>query len=113
LLYRAGQYAQAADRLEESFAAYPDDALRGFRTNADLQLLLAMTKWKLGERDEARRLLAQTQWTVEEWLRMPSNTWMRRAEIELLRREAEALIEPNEVNDAVERESRIIDEPEL
>ena len=62
--------------------------------------------------DEARRLLTETQRAVEEWLQMPSNTWMRRAEIELLRREAEALIEPNETHDAVKRQSSISDEPE-
>jgi hypothetical protein len=113
LLYRAGRYKQAEQRLEESLAAYPDDALRGFRTNLDGLLLLAMTKWHLGERDEARRLLANTKPAIEEWLRMPSNTWMRRAEIELLQREAETLIRADEANDAVNSESPISDEQEL
>ncbi len=94
LLYRAGQYEQAAHRLEESLAAYPDDALCEYRTDLDCQLLLAMAKWQLGGRDDARRLLAEIQPAINEWLQDPSNTWMRRAEIEVLRREAEALIEP-------------------
>jgi hypothetical protein len=106
LLYRAGQYEQAAQRLEESLAAYPDDALRAFRTALDRQLLLAMTRWQLGQRNEARRLLADAQPALDEWLQKPFNTWMRRAEIELLRREAEALIEPKEADEAVENESR-------
>ena len=106
LLYRAGQYKQAALRLEESLAAYPDDALRDFRTNLDRQFLLAMAKWQLGQRDEAQRLLAETQPAIDEWFKTPSkNTWMRRAEIEVLRREAEALIEPHETNEVVENES--------
>src|SRR5262249_39829830 len=43
LLYRAGQYEQAAQRLTESIAARQNDPLRAFRTGLDPQLLLAMT----------------------------------------------------------------------
>jgi hypothetical protein len=106
LLYRAGLYEQAAQRLEESLAAYPDDALRAFRTALDRQLLLAMTKWQLGQRDEARLLLAETLPAIDEWLQKPFNTWMRRAEIELLRREAEALIGPQTPDGDVENKAR-------
>jgi serine/threonine protein kinase len=111
LLYRAGQYEQAAQRLEESLAAYPEDALRDFRTALDKKLLLAMAKWQLGRRDEARRLLAETLPALDKWLQKPINTWMRRAEIELIRREAEALIEPKEANESVDDKSQINDEP--
>jgi serine/threonine protein kinase len=110
LLYRAGQYEQAAQRLEESLAAYPEDALRDFRTALDKQLLLAMTKWQLGQRDEARRLLAETLPAIDKWLQKPINTWMRRATIELIRREAVALIEQKEANEAVETKSPTNDE---
>ena len=110
LLYRAGLYEQAAQHLEESLAAYPDDALRDFRTALDKKLLLAMAKWQLGQRDEARRLLAETLPALDKWLQKPINTWMRRAEIELLRREAVALIEPAEADEAVERKGRTSDE---
>jgi hypothetical protein len=106
LFYRAGQYELAAQRLEESLAAYPDDALRDFRTALDKKLFLAMTKWQLGQRDEAQRLLAETLPAIDEWLQKPFNTWMRRAEIELLRREAEALIEPKEAEENVENDTR-------
>ena len=112
LLYRAGQYEQAAQRLDESLAAYPDDALGDFRTPLDGQLLLAMTKWQLGQRDEARRLLAETQLAIDEWLQKPSNTWMRRAEIELLRREVEGMIEPPDAHEAVDNTGQIRDGPQ-
>jgi hypothetical protein len=47
--------------------------------------------------------LAETQLAMDEWLQTPSkNTWQRRVEIEALRREAEALIEPKEAEEAVE-----------
>ncbi len=92
LLYRAGQYEQAAERLNESIAAHHDDPLRAFRTALDRQLLLVMTKWQLGQRDEARRQLAEIQPALDEWLSSPSSFWLRRAQVEVLRREAEALI---------------------
>jgi tetratricopeptide (TPR) repeat protein len=106
VLYRAGQYEQAAQRLEESIAAYPHDPLRTFRTPLDWRLVLAMTKWQQGQRDEARRLLAETKPALDEWLQSPSNFWLRRARIEVLRREAEALIGPKEADEVVENESR-------
>ncbi len=92
LLYRAGQYEQAAQRLNESLAAHHNDPLRAFREGLDTQLLLAMTKWQLGQQDEARRQLAEIQPALDEWLRSPSNFWLMRAQVEILRREAEALI---------------------
>jgi tetratricopeptide (TPR) repeat protein len=104
LLYRAGQYEQAAQRLTESIAARSNDPLRAFREGLDTQLLLAMTKWQLGQRDEARRQLAATQGALDEWLRSPSNFWLRRAWVEILRREAEALIRPNEEHKALQDE---------
>jgi hypothetical protein len=104
LLYRTGQYEQAARRLNESIAARHDDPLRAFRTDLDPQLLLAMTKWQLGRHDEARRQLAEIQPALDEWLRSPSNFWLRRAQVEILRREAEALIEPKKAVKAVEKD---------
>jgi hypothetical protein len=111
LLYRAGHYEQAAKRLNESIAASHNDPLRGFRTILNTQLLLVMTKWQLGQRDEARRQLAEIQPALDEWLRSPSNFWLMRAQIETLRREAEALIAPKEADKAVESKSHTSDEP--
>jgi tetratricopeptide (TPR) repeat protein len=102
LLYRAGQYEQAEQRLNESVAAHHDDPLRAFRTALDRQLLLAMTKWQLGQRDEARRQFAEIQPALDKWLRSPSSFWLRRTQVEVLRREAETLIRPEEKIEAVE-----------
>jgi serine/threonine protein kinase len=111
LLYRAGQYEQAAQRLTESIAARPNDPLRAFRTDLDAQLLLAMTKWQLGQQDQARRQLAEIQPALDEWLRSPSHFWLNRAQVEMLRREAEALIASKEPDEGVEHENRSNSEP--
>jgi serine/threonine protein kinase len=92
LLYRADRYEQAAQRLNEAIAAHKDDPLRAFRTTIDWQLLLAMTNWRLGQQEEARRQLAEIQPALDEWLGSPSTFWIRRAQVEILRQEAENLI---------------------
>jgi tetratricopeptide (TPR) repeat protein len=92
-LYRAGHYAQAAERLEESIAAYPVLPPHGFDTINYQRLLLAMTRWQLGRHDEARRLLADIQPAINKELQAPSSLWNRRTLLELLRSEAKHLIE--------------------
>ena len=104
-LYRAGDYERAAQRLEESIDVYPSSPETGFDTINYQQLLLAMAKWQLGKHDEARRSLVEIQSAVEKELQAPSTTWVRRTSLELLRGEAEALIEPKEADEAVENES--------
>jgi serine/threonine protein kinase len=111
LLYRAGRYEQAAQRLDESVIAHEKDPLRAFRTDLDRQLLLVMTKWQLGQQKEARRQLAEIKPALDEWLRSPSNFWLRRAQVEILRREAEALIAPKEADKAVESKGHTSDKP--
>jgi tetratricopeptide (TPR) repeat protein len=104
-LYRAGQYVQAAERLEESSAAYHHDPLppgAAYEGRNYQQLFLAMTKWQRGQRDEARRLMAETLPAVEKELQSPSSAWNRRATLELLRAEAKALIGQEEAEEAVE-----------
>jgi serine/threonine protein kinase len=104
-LYRAGQHEQAAERLEESGAAFQSNPLppgAQFEGRNYQQLLLAMSKWQLGEQDDARRLLAETQPAVETELQSPFTTWNRRATLELLRSEAEGLIRQKEADEAVE-----------
>lgn len=98
--YRAGQYQQAAERLEQSIAVYSASAVPGRDTTNYQRLLLAMTKWQLGQRDEARKLLAETLPAVEKELQSPSSSWNRRATLEVLRAEAEALIKPKEADDS-------------
>ena len=64
-----------------------------------------MTKWKQDQRDEARRLLAEALPFVDEQIENPSTWSHMRAIVEILRREAVALIEPKDADDAVENES--------
>jgi serine/threonine protein kinase len=111
-LYRVGNYAQAARRLEESIRATP-----GFpetdRDNNNYQcLLLAMSQWQLGRRDEARQLLSETKPAVVQDLQNPSSRWGRQVSLKLLLAEAEALITPMEADQAVENKNRISDKPE-
>jgi serine/threonine protein kinase/cytochrome c-type biogenesis protein CcmH/NrfG len=104
-LYRNEHYERAVQQLEKSIDAYPKNPVRGFDIINYQRLLLAMSKWKQGQRGEARRLLADALPYVDEQIRTPS-TWSHiRANVEILRREAVALIEPNEANEAVENKS--------
>jgi tetratricopeptide (TPR) repeat protein len=98
--YRAGQYAQAAQRLEESIAAFPSGSAPVTDSKSYHRLFLAMTQWKLGKKDEARQLLAETQPDVERELESPASAWNRRATLEILRAEAEALIGKNRADKA-------------
>jgi Flp pilus assembly protein TadD len=104
--YRAGQYEQAAQSLEEAVAQFPSDAPPSHGPDLVRQLLLAMTKWQLGEPDEARRMLREIQPRIDERFRSPWINWDGRAVLEIRRREAEALIEPDQAQEAVENESR-------
>jgi tetratricopeptide (TPR) repeat protein len=101
-LYRNGQYDRAAEQLAKSIAAYPKHPVPGFDIINYSRLLLPMAKWNLGQRDEARRLLAEALPAVDEQIQTPS-TWSHlRAIVEIFRGEAVALIEPKEADDAVE-----------
>jgi serine/threonine protein kinase len=105
VLYRAGKYDRAARHLEESIATYPSDRPIGMGTVHFPQLFLAMTRWQQGQRDQARRLLDETKSAVDDELQSPLSLWQRRATLEILRREAENLIKPMEIVEAVGYES--------
>jgi serine/threonine protein kinase len=108
--YRAGQYEQAAERLQESIAAFPSRREPVTDSMNYHRLFLAMTQWQLGQKDKARRILAETLPGVDAELASPSSGWNRRATLELLRAEAEALIEREEADYSVENKSRTGDE---
>jgi tetratricopeptide (TPR) repeat protein len=101
-LFRAGRYRETAKQLEQSIAEYPAVPPHGFDTRNYQRLLLAMSQWRSGQRDEARRLFAETISPVEKELQVPTTLWGRRTSLELLRAEAEAMIEPKPKNKAVE-----------
>jgi tetratricopeptide (TPR) repeat protein len=97
-LYRAGDYERAAQRLEESIDAYPSLSELGRDTINYQLLLLAMTRWNQGREDDARKLLAEAQSAVDKELQFPSTRWNRRVSLELLRSEAEDLIDKEKPN---------------
>jgi tetratricopeptide (TPR) repeat protein len=96
ILYRAGQYDASASRLEEAVVAFPNDTTNQLSPTY-AQLFLAMTRWQQGDSKEAKRLLASVKANVEEEVANPATGWNRRATLELLLREAEALIQPETV----------------
>jgi serine/threonine protein kinase/tetratricopeptide (TPR) repeat protein len=110
-LYRSGQYERAAQVLTESISAYPADPRPGFDIINIQRLLLAMTKWRLGNHDGARQLLSETLPAVDKELQSTSTAWNRRATLEVLRDEAKDLIGPKEANEAVATENRTLNEP--
>src|SRR5262245_16853447 len=102
--YRAGQYEQAAKRLEESIAACRSTTPPAADAMNYHRLFLTMTKWQLDEKDEARKLLAETLPVVEKELQSADSSWNRRATLELLRKEAQSLIEPKEADESKRNE---------
>jgi tetratricopeptide (TPR) repeat protein len=101
-LYRDGQYDRAAQELAKSIDVYPKHPLPGYEHINHQRLWLAMARWKQGQRDEARRLVAEALPGVDDEIQNPL-TWLHyRAFSEILRREAVALIEPNEADDAAD-----------
>jgi serine/threonine protein kinase len=109
--YRAGQFEQAAKQLENAIDLYPSDPPLGTHSINSLHLLLAMTKWQLGQQDAARELLSESLPAVEEERQNPTSVWNRRATLELLHGEAKALIGPTETNEAVEIEVEPVTSP--
>jgi tetratricopeptide (TPR) repeat protein len=93
LLYRAGRYKEALQTLREAVALKKtgSDAYDGF--------FLAMTQHRLGARVEARRTLAAAiTWLDRRLKSQPSGSgqgqleWYDRLELEILRREVQALV---------------------
>jgi tetratricopeptide (TPR) repeat protein len=108
-LYRDGQYDRAARQLEISIAVYPSDPWIDFETINLQRLLLAMCKWQLDKKDEARRLLAETEPAIDQNIQSPSVFYVLKAALEVLRREAETLIKPKEADEAVKNKSHTTD----
>jgi tetratricopeptide (TPR) repeat protein len=100
--FRAGHFKEAAHYFEQSIATYPSDAPTSHSSDIGARLGLAMTKWRLGVHDDARRLLREVQPAIDKALATPTLHFQNRAGMEAFRREAEALIEPKEADEAVE-----------
>jgi hypothetical protein len=100
--YRAGQYEQASQRLQQSIAAFASAAGTAGNSIIYPRLFLAMTKCRLRQSDEARRIFAETLPEVEMELQSPWISWNQRATLELLRDEATALLDAKQPDEAVE-----------
>jgi len=98
--YRAAHYERAAQCLEQSVTQFPSDPPPSHGTVLWPQMYLAMTKWQLGAHDDARQLLDDIQPGINEYLAAPTAQWQFRQITDVLRREAESLIGPEE---AIER----------
>jgi tetratricopeptide (TPR) repeat protein len=88
VLYRAGRFEEAIQRLNESIAARNGDGI--FQE----WLFLAMAHHRLGHAAEARQWLDKTiQWAEQKQADAEPLTWLQRVQLQLLRREAEGLID--------------------
>jgi WD40 repeat protein/tetratricopeptide (TPR) repeat protein len=85
ILFRAGKPADAAARLLQAVK------LNGKGGSAETRLLLALTHHALGKPDEAKKWLDLARQAIG---KDPPVFWTNRLQLELLRREAEALILP-------------------
>jgi tetratricopeptide (TPR) repeat protein len=106
VLYRMGQYDRAVPYLEKSIAEYAGNRPVTTGTVFFPKLFLAMTRWQQGQRDEARRMLDEIQHATERELQSPLKEFQRRAPLEVLCCEAEALIQPKKAVEAVENKER-------
>jgi tetratricopeptide (TPR) repeat protein len=97
--YRAGQYKQAAQCLEQSIAQFPSDPPPSHGTVLWPQVFLAMTRWQQGDRDDARTLLSEIEPAIDMWLEAPLTLWQYHVNTEVLRREAETLIKQDKSHD--------------
>jgi tetratricopeptide (TPR) repeat protein len=97
VLYRAGRFEAAAQRLTEAEAAF-QKAEHPSMTIAYTWLFLAMTRERLGQTEQAKQWLAKAVREIEQppagRAKDPkAHTWNRKLTLQLLRGEAEALID--------------------
>jgi tetratricopeptide (TPR) repeat protein len=84
MLYRAGQFEPALKRLEETRSA------RGSQTDPRDLLFLAMVEYQLKREEDAKKTLAQAVQASDQAAK--ALPWDQRQELQLLRKEAEALV---------------------
>ncbi len=97
MLYRTGNYAEAEKQLAELIVAGGKKELE--QTSVVYPpFFLAMTKWKLGNKTEARRLLVEAQAGMDKEMKTDPS-WNRRATLEAFGREAEGLISADKPSD--------------
>ena len=91
ILMRAGEYEQASEQLKKALALSDDEKTSPSYT----RYFLAMTEHHLGNSETAQEHLTQANASAAQEL-AGSSAWNRKLTLELLRREAEALISNEE-----------------
>jgi WD40 repeat protein/tetratricopeptide (TPR) repeat protein len=91
-LYRAGLYASALERLTAAQKAY------GKEPSSTAQLFLAMTQYRVGQKQTAKKSLAKAILLIEETEQKRPLSWDQALTREALRREAEELLKPPSTN---------------
>jgi tetratricopeptide (TPR) repeat protein len=93
VLFRAGRYQPAAEQLRQAIDAFasagPDSSEALFP-----KLTLAMVMWRQNQPDQARRMLSDSRSAVDDAIDSPFTAWSRKAALQSLHQEAQALIEP-------------------
>jgi tetratricopeptide (TPR) repeat protein len=87
-LYRAQKYVEAISKINEAIKAHGKGG--GFED----WVFLAMTRFKQGDAAQAKQDLAHAVRLYDEGIKAVEADWIRRFEWPLLRKEAEALIQP-------------------
>jgi serine/threonine protein kinase/tetratricopeptide (TPR) repeat protein len=90
-LYRAGRFAEAIRRLQEAHTAW-EKTKETRHSPAYTWFFLAMAHHRLGQAEEGRRWLDKAIKGTEQETRNNGLPWSRRLTLQLLRREAEALL---------------------
>jgi tetratricopeptide (TPR) repeat protein len=90
LLYRAGRFEEAVRPLSQSAVAFAINPSDQFSTLYP-KLLMAMVHWELGEVKKSQELFDEVQSQYDDAINSASS-WNRRATLQLLRDEAEALV---------------------
>jgi WD40 repeat protein/Flp pilus assembly protein TadD len=92
-LYRAGRFAEAVQRLQEASTQWDKAATKPTQSSpAYTWFFLAMAHQRLGHIEEARRWLEKAVTWMEQETQGNTVAWNRRQTLQLLRREAEALL---------------------
>jgi WD40 repeat protein/serine/threonine protein kinase/tetratricopeptide (TPR) repeat protein len=93
VLYRAGRFAEAVERLNEASAAWEKATTKPtLYSAAYIWFFLAMAQQRLGHANEARQWLDKAINWMDQETQQKGLPWNRQLTLQILRREAEALL---------------------
>jgi tetratricopeptide (TPR) repeat protein len=108
VLYRAGRHGEAIERLAELDRRLSDADGASASSPAYTWYCLAMAHKKAGDEEQAREYLKKANAWTDKVLADKTNppAWNRRATLEILRKEAEALLGPDDEKGASEQKPK-------